>query len=331
MTMAKRQKSKGKAKVGDHELPEGWELAEEEVKEKKPKKESRIDNRVLWLIFFAVLIGFVAAGLLGRAPPKAKESITVNGILIEAPGDPVASIKAIAEMHTEGKTLDNSQDSMNALMEIGTVIGQSRVSSRGGEYSMAIGVTERTGIFIGQKGATIEGKTKGEMWAAVWTFNSIISDMQIQSSVPLFEVQDKLQWRRNASLVIDLDNACPVYGKVVSASSDIMQSLGFWQASENYTISQYNESNDICWLQVSFPSNVTKFNSTQANCPVGSSDSFVAIIRSGDTNKIIVEDNALVFLYSDCDSMFKDSVIARDLLAPDVLTGTRNIKMPTVI
>jgi hypothetical protein len=327
-----RKAGKVKArKLGGRDVPDGWEVVEEEVKEKTPKSESTISNKWLWMIFILVLAGFIAAGLMGRAPAKARQSVVVNGITIEATGDPIAAVKAIADRHTEGRTLDTSDDSLNALYEIGTVIGKTKVTTRGGENTLSVGITDRTGIFIGSKAATIEGKTRADLWTAVWTFNSIIAGVEIESSVPLFEIQDQLQWRQSASLVIDLDGACSSYGKIISASSDLMQSLGFWQASENYTIYQYNESNDACWLQFSAPSSEANFTTHPAACPVADSGNFVVVIRAAETNKIIASKDSLVYLYAGCEPMVKNSVIARDMLAPDILTGTRKLEMPTEI
>ncbi len=314
-------------------LPAGWEVSEEKVKEKKPKDESTISNAWLWGIFLLVFIGFVAAAFLGRAPPAKMQTTIVYGINISAPSEPISALKSLADLHIEGKSLDQTEEATNALLEIGTVIGTSNVQTRGGEYSLAVGATDRTGIFINSKSATIEGKNKNEFWTAVWTFTSLISNTPIDSEVPFYDVQNLLNGRKDVSLVVDLDNACPSYAKVISSASDIMQALGFRQATQKYTIRQYNESGDSCGLQFELTGD-NSTNSTSvgpADCPVGDEDSFVVILRSSDANRIIVTQNGLVFLYTDCNAMYQNSVIARDLLAPDVLTGTRNFQMPTVI
>jgi len=333
--MAKKLKASKKLQVKTEDrrpktedIPDDWEIFEEEVKQKKPEKERHISNGPLWVIFIVVLVGFFLAGMFGRAPPKEKQQTTIYGIPMESIGDPVASIKSIADRHTVGKTLGNTDAEINALLEIGTVIGTSNLVTHGGEYTLTVGITDRTGIFIEDKLASIEGRDKAELWTAVWTFNSILSGTEIESDVPLYSVQDLLTLTANVSLVIDLDDACPSYARVISASSDIMQSLGFWQASQGYTIYQYNETGGVCQVQFTFPDNsLAAYN----ECPVGDTRSFVVTIRASDSNRIIITDTGILFLYSSCDAMFKNSVIVRDMLAPDVLTGTRNFQMPEVV
>jgi hypothetical protein len=141
-----------------------------------------------------------------------------------------------------------------------------------------------------------------------------------------------LTGRKDVSLVLDLDNACNSYARIVSSSSDIMQALGFWQAAENYTILQYNETGDSCNLQFSISGNWTIANVNEpADCPKGDFDSFIIVMRGAESNGIIVTSNGLAFQYADCNAMFKNSVMVRDLLAPDVLTGTRNFQLPTEV
>ncbi len=327
-----------KAKTRTEKKPDHDELIEEWVEE-KPKKvradkhEPKISNNALWVLFIVIFLGFITASLLAKAPPKEMQTTYINGVKISAYGDPVASLKSLASMHVVGKTFDESDDiSLNALMEMGTVIGKSGMVTSGGEHTMTVGITARTGIFIGEKSSSVEGASVADLWTAVWTFNSIISDTPIQSDVALFKVQELLAGKKDVSLVLDLDNACSSYARIVSSASDIMQALGFWQAAEGYTINQYNESGDSCNLQFAIRGNGTIDTvNGPADCPKGDFDSFVVVMRGAESNGIIITNDGLAFQYASCDAMFKNSVMVRDLLAPDVLTGTRNFQLPTEI
>lgn len=328
--MAKKPKA---VKRADLDLPEGWEAHEEEVKEKKKGRELKVSNWVFWLLFILIFLAFLALPLFGKpTTQKPTETTYVNGIKITGPGDPLEAVKSLSLRHIIGKTLDKSEDSSNALLEIGTIIGQSRVLTGGGDYTMAVGISDRTGIFIGQKSATVEGAKASDLWAAVWTFNSILSDTTIEADRELYLVQHLLRDRENVSLVIDLDKSCTNYPSIISASGDIMQSLGFRQAEVGFTINQYNETNGACWLQFAAKADGNATNSTPvADCPQSSEKDFVITLVRGEKNVIRVAANSLDFQYSNCESLASVSVIVRDMLAPYVLSGARRVDFPVEV
>ncbi len=304
-------------------LPEGSQRESEESGRRDLG--SHLSNTVLWAIFILIFLSFLILPLLNRGHTELHTAV-VNGVEIQAPGDPITSIKSLENAHIVGKVLDKSDTSANALLEIGTIIGKSHVKTAGKRYTLAVGITDRTGIFMSSNSITIEGRNKMELWTAVWTFTSILSDIDINSTLPLYKIQGIFQSKQNVSLVIDMDNACSSYPLIISASGDIMQSLGFQQVSYKFNIFQYNKTDDKCSLQFSMPENLTS-----SSCPIPTATSLVITMRSGDSNVLNLKENELVLQYSDCYSMRRLSTLLRDLLAPDVLTGTRGLGSSAVL
>lgn len=320
--MAKRV-SKGKAKKLDEDLREEWEVTEAP---KEKKRGFKLSNNVLWLVFILVVLAFIALPFLGRSSGSGKmQTEFVNGIEITAPGDPVAAVKGIQDLHVTGKTINNLTDENNALQEIGAVVGTSKIKTYGGSYALLTGITDRTGIFIDKDSFRVEGKTPTELWKAVWTFTSIVSDTTIDSSVDWYGVQDMLTGFADVSLVDNSGDSCRnQYGKIVIAEGDILSSLGFKQAQLRFNLSQYQKNGDKCQTLV----NDTL---TEATCPSPGLWSFVVTIQKGDTNLISIRQNEITLQYASCDSASKVSTILRDLLHPSIVSDLANIRMPITL
>lgn len=320
--MAKKDSSKKRGM----DLPEDWEVVEEEPKKKKGKREFHVSNNLLWPLFIGIFLFFIVVALIGRSGPKETQTAYVNGIEITAYKDPEVAIKSLADMHVVGKTLNNLTDETDALQEIGAVVGKSSVRAYGSESVLLTGITDRTGIFIQPKSFRIEGKTKADLWKAVWTFTSVLSDTTIDSSLDWYGVQDMLRGFVNVSLVDDNgQTACEGrYGKIISAEGDVLSSLGFKQAELHFNLSQYQKSGDKCQ---------TYQNTTFANvtCPTPGLWNFVITIRKGNSNLIRIRQNQIDLEYVSCDSVNQASVILRDLLYPNIVSSLVNVRMPTTI
>jgi len=318
--MAKKSKKKGM------DLPEGWEVIEEEPKKKKEKREFRVSNNLLWPLFIGIFLFFIVVALVGRSGPKETQTIYVNGIEVTAYQDPKVAIQNLAGMHVVGKTLNNLTDESDALQEIGAVVGKSGVVTYGSESVLLTGITDRTGIFIQPKSFRVEGKTKADLWKAVWTFTSILSDTTIDSSVDWYGVQDMLRGFANVSLVEDNgQTSCQgKYGRVISAEGDILSSLGFKQAELEFNLLQYQKSGDVCQTY----QNKTFVNVT---CPTPGLWDFVITLRKGNSNLITIRQNQIDLEYASCDSANQASVILRDLLYPNIVSSLVNIRLLTTI
>ena len=82
---------------------------------------------MLWLAFIAIFVAFVSLPfILNDSGNEELQTDTVNGILIRAPNNPVASVRNLKEAHINGKRLDESDAAHNALNEIFVILGQSR-------------------------------------------------------------------------------------------------------------------------------------------------------------------------------------------------------------
>ena len=318
--MAKKVKSK---KHKGLDIPSDWKVREEGVEKEKKKRTFDISNNMLWVIFILVFVAFVAFAFVGRAPVKKDmETTYVNGIQITAPGEPVIALKSLALLHIEGKTIsEDGEDATNALHEIATIIGQSGIVTRGGDHMLLTGITDRTGIFIDEKRTTIEGTDKAEFWKAVWTFSSIMAGIEIESDVDLYSVQDLFAGRKDVYLVQDMDESCTNYGRIISAEGDILSPLGFKSAQYGFDVFQYQETGGQCQVF----GNATF---EDVACPVPDEDTFVIKMMKGTPSMISISENEIVYQYSRCDTVHKNSVILRDLLYPNIVSAMTDVRLP---
>lgn len=341
--MASKQSKKApKGDASRDKRFEGFEVSEEAVKVKKPRKERDLPNWILWVLFVAVFLGFLAMLFLSKAPPAGTTTV-INGINITAPGDnPASFIRNMGDMHITGKTIDNSTDAKNALQEIGAVIGQSRMATYGGSHTLFTGVTKKTAITITKDMTTIEGATKADLWKAVWTFTSLLSDTKIESSIDLYDVQGSFRGVGAAYLVDVADSQCSSqFGRMISAEGDILSSLGFQQAAANFDIYQVQKDGDTCKLMNEFLSNgstvsgLVRNNATNVtdfrpiDCPTESGLTYVILIKRGESNQISVDENGIVLQYSACDTVDRISVIVRDLIYPNIVSQMAEVQFPT--
>jgi len=320
------QKTQDSRLKTDFDLPEDWEVTEKEApKEKKRREDSTVGNNTLWALFVVIVIAIVAFSMIFKSTPPSDEMRTlyVNGIEITSLGDPLASIKSITELHVTGKTLENSIDATNALQEIGAVIGKSNVAAYGSEMVLFTGITDRTGIFIDRTSFNVEGKTPADLWKAVWTFDSIISDTSISSSVDWYEVQNVLNGFQNVYFVDEDGDECSNnYGRIISAEGDIISSLGYKQAQLGFNLSIYSKSGGACKTYAN-----TTFETVA--CPQPGTWDFVITMKKGSSNGITIGQNQILYEYNSCDSVYLASKILRDMLHPRIVSDLAGVQLPT--
>jgi len=310
----------------DLDVPEDWEVHEEEtpVEKTKPKSDSKISNNILWVLFILIFIAFALIPIILPffTDPQSQElqSTFVDGIKISAQGDPVIALQNLANAHIEGKRLDDTVHSHDAINEIFVVFGQSQ-GSTSQEYTLLVGITGKTEISIIDGVIRIEGTNKNEFWKAVWTFNSIVSQTEIDSSIDLYNIQNILSGRKRVYLVEDTERQCSSYGNIVSAQGDFMSSLGYKQAQYGYDLVQYQKSGDECTIPL---------NETPVDCPTPSETDYVITMARGDSNKITIEENEMLFEYARCDTVARISVIPRDLLHPTIVSDLSTIDVPII-
>ncbi len=312
--MAERKKRNG------IDVPEGWEVVEED-EEAGNKREFHLSNNMLWVLFLVLIVAFAAVAFLIRAPPKEMETAYVNGIKITAPLDPLLAIKNLVNLHIEGKRLDETEDSHNALNEILVVMGQSNRPASGSAYTLFAGITDKTEISIRDRIVRIEGRDRPEFWKAIWTFNSIVGGLEIDSDIDMFEVQDLLKGREEVYLVQDMEDTCSNYGHIISAEGDILPPLGFKQAQTGFDLKHYQKEGDVC---TSFAN-----ESESGDCPVPGEDVFVITMSRGESSLLEIKKDEILFQYSDCTTVDRISVILGDMLYPRIISSMATVKMPT--
>ena len=316
--------ARAKKRKPDLDIPEGWEVREEAPDEEKKENGFHLSNNMLWVLFVVLVVAFTSFFMLRDSQPKEMQTIYVNGIAITAPQDPIITIKNLVHMHIEGKRLDESEDSHNALNEILVVIGQSgRPAASSSKYTLFAGVSDKTGISIDERVIRIEGATRREFWKAIWTFNSIISGLELESEVDFFDVQGLLAGRSEVYLVQDMENTCLNYGHVISAEGDILLPLGFKQAELGFELLHYRKDGDVC---APF-SNET----ASAECPQASDDVFVITMTRGQSSLLNISENEIVFQYSDCNTVDRMSIILGDMLYPNIISSVSTVNFPTEI
>ncbi len=303
-------------------LPEGWKETEEDAPVEKKKRELHISNSVMWIIFVVVLLGFIALPLLGRAPHKPTSSVMVNGINVSAEGDPITSLKGLLSGHIDGKRLDESEDSNNALNEILAVVGQSSARASSGRKTLFAGITGTTGITAAGSEVRIEGADRAGLWKAVWVFNSILSDATITSSIDLFDLQYAVPTHSKAYLIQDMEGTCSSYGHIISAEGDILSSLAYKQAEAGGELFHYQRDAGGC----RFMNDTTGASSL---CPASDRDKFIVTMRKGNSTVITVSPDYIDFQYKDCSTVDSVSVILRDMICPNIISELAKFKMPT--
>ena len=308
---------RAKKREPDLDIPEGWEIHEEPVEEEK-KSGFQMNNNLLWALFIVLVIAFTLFFMSKNLQPKEMQTIYINGIEIQAPYDPEAAVRDLVNMHIEGKRLDDLEDSKNALNEISVIIGQSSHSAASPRsYTLYAGLGDRTGIFIDDGIIRIEGTTRSEFWKAVWTFNSIISGLQIKSDVDIFDVPRLLEGRREVYLVQNMENTCPNYGHIISAEGDILSSLGFKQAELGFELNHYRMDGDVC---------APFANETfVGECPQPSDDVFVIKMMRGRSDLLNITSNEIVFQYSDCNTVDRISIILGDIIYPNIASSIASV------
>jgi hypothetical protein len=267
-----------------------------------------------------IFIAFVSLPFLANSGPKELQTTYVNDIKISAEGDPIIAVKNLQNLHIEGKRLDELEDSHNALNEIFVIMGRSTSRVGGGMHILLAGVTDKTGITIEGKNIWIEGTDKRDFWNAVWVFNSIISNTEIDASVDLYDVQNILSGKEAVYLVQDHDNTCPQYGHVISAEGDIQSSLGYKQGEFGFDLFHYYETGGECRPAAN--------ETVSVDCPSPSEKTFVLTMRKGESNVITIEENSIDFQYSSCATVDEISVILRDLLYPNIISVLSKINIP---
>jgi hypothetical protein len=299
------------------DLPKGWKAHEESVEEEKESK-PRLSNNVLWLLFAVVLVFFIALPFLAQPAQEELQETYVNGIRISAPGDPVAYIQSLSSARIEGKRLDNLDDSHSALNELLVVLG-GESSYASSSYTLMAGVTGETGITITSNTITIEGKDRRDFWNAVWTFTSLFSRMDIDSSIDLYSIQNMPVGRSEVYLVQQQDGACPNYARIISAEGDIIPPL-FRSHELDKSAFHYYLSEGVC-------SRAT--NQSPVACPEPDELTLVLTMRPGEDNRIIVKNHEIIFEYADCRTVDKISTILGDLLYPNRISALA--KMPGIV
>lgn len=307
-------------KTEDMDLPEGWEVHEEELPEEKKRRDFRVSNNVLWAMFVLIFAAFVALPFLNGSSVEL-QTVEVNGIPVSAEGDPIGTVRNLVNLHVEGKRLDQSDDSHNALNEILVVMGQSKSRVPGGKYTLLAGLSDKTGITVTGKTVRIEGKSRREFWTAVWTFNSILSDTQIDSTVELYDAQELLKYKQRVYLIQEMEGTCPDYGHVISAEGDIMSSLGYKQSQYGFELAQYQRYEDGCHYFDEEGEHVT-------GCPAASATDFVITMRKGGSNTITIREDSLDYEFSDCGTVSSISVMIRDLLHPNIISAIAEATVP---
>ena len=313
-----------KVRVVDSDLPEGWEAHEEHPEEKKKESGFHLSNNMLWVLFIVLVIAFALFFMSKNSQPKEMQTTYVNGIAITALQDPVTTIKNLVYQHIEGKRLDESEDSHNALNEILVVIGQSgRPAASSSKYTLFAGISDKTGISTDEGVIRIEGATRREFWKAIWTFNSIISGLEIDSDVDFFDVQQLLAGRSEVYLVQDMENTCLNYGHIISAEGDILLPLGYKQAELGFKLLHYRKDGDIC---APFSN-----ESASAECPQPSDDVFVITMVRRESSLLTISENEIIFQYSDCNTVDRMSIILGDMLYPNIISSISTVSFPTEI
>lgn len=304
----------------DEEYTEDWEIEQKDFSESE--ESSRLSNNILWGVVVLVFVIFLALPFVVNSGSADLKTIYVNDIPIRAEGDPISAIKELKNYHMQGKMLEKGADQNDALHEI-MVIFNSDSGMAQDKKTLFVGITDRTGIWIERNAVYIEGESRRDFWTAVWTFNTILSGLEIESNIPLFEVQDLLSGRENVYLIQDMENTCQIYSHVISAEGDILSSLGFRQAEEGFFLKHQMQEGGNCALF----SNVSQ----TGECPDPSDDDFIIFMTKGDMDKISIQEDQITFEYKYCDTVDKISVILRDLLYPNIVSSMANVSFPDSI
>lgn len=323
---SKEEKS---SKKGIKDLPDDWEVSEESPEESE-EKSGGFNTKYLWIIFIVAFATGVAYVAMTPQAPKEPTTVYVNGIPISADGNPVDALRSLIDRRDLVGTFinpDQTSAEKNGLLEIGEVLkDRTTLYSGGSGYNIQLGLTDRTGIFVHDNFLTIEGVDEESFWKAVWVFTSITSNSQINSNVALSEVPKLFFSVEEVAVLIDEENACSNWGLISSALGNINGALGFLQESSGFVLGQYLKNGENCELQFSLPER----NVTGDICPTSSGDSFVVLLKQGDANKIEIKNNEISFIYTDCASLVRQSLILRDILAPEFLTGVQRLTFPTM-
>jgi len=310
-------------------IPEDW-TAEVIYEKKKDPDDAEIDNRILILLFVSILVVVVAFTLLTKTHTASIEyqNTTVHGITIVAYKDPIAAVKGISsKTRIVASFLNEGYDSVtrDSILEIGSALEGKVVSSAISGYSIRVGLSDRTGIFVDPDGTTIEGKDHLDLWKATWVFDSIVADINIKPD-DFYSFRAAFKNKNNVSVLFDLSEpgACKDWTKLSIANGNIQHVLGYLQDAYGYTVSQFTVVGDGKCRK--------DFTGEPMECPVESDESLIILFRKGKENSLGIGEggNTILVEYAACRSTIIESVILRDLIAPDIVSRTGNVNVPDI-
>jgi len=302
----------------DLDLPDEWEVSEEETGGKNT------DYTKYW--YLLPITAFLIALVVFFPAPEEVEYTTleINGIPFSSSGDVEKNLQGVGRItqFVAGFVGEENEASKNCLLEISEVL-QSKVYDSGIGYGLMVGISDRNGVFIGRKATSIEGRNEKELWRACWAFSSAVSDITLKSEFS--ELEGLTKGYNEVSLVIEGGQGQD-WPKMITALGNLDSSLGYLQNQQGFFFGQYLKNGDVCELHFSIP----KTTEGNVTCPVESDSTLLVELERGNENAIKYEGNRLHMTYVNYDGLIAESLIMRDILVPGILTGIKDVELPTL-